>query len=1034
MESRRTQLIMNKEEGREFIKTLVERFSKQRKDLIRTGPHYNETKLRTDFLNEFLVALGWDVFNKNEAPQHLRDVVHEDTVEIENEDEDVQGPSKKPDYALRIGGVRKLFVEAKKPSVRVNKDKKAAFQTRRYGWNARMAISVLTNFDNLVIYDCRPRPKADDDVRVARLSIYNYTEYVTKFDEVYDQISSESVRSGKFDEIFGTTEEHTGTETFDQYFLEQIEGWRRALASDLSHNNTGISEDELNFLIQRLINRILFLRICEDRTLEKYKALKDIKTYDDLKKVFRKADKRYNSGLFDFIEDELSLTIIVGSDVLISIFKELYYPESPYDFSVVETSLLGEIYELFLAHTVWLGNGEIKIVEKPEVKEVGGVVPTPRYIVNSIIQRTLKPLCEGKTPDEISKLRIADIACGSGIFLVTAYEYLQQYHADWYLSNGPEKYVEKIYQTGNNEWRITLEEKRRILLNNIYGVDIDIQAVEVSQFSLLLKVLEDTLASEVEAYVRMHRTQALPKLDKNIRWGNSLVDSSYFKGEESDTDEVNEEQLTKINPFDWSDSFPSIVGESGFDLIVGNPPYIRIQNMVKYSPKEVKFYQSKDSPYMTAKSDNFDKYNLFIERSLSLLKPKGYLGYIVPNKFFTVRAGKALRSLISKGRNLAEVVHFGVQQVFGKRVTTYVCILKLSKKGLRQFTVEQVTDLGKWRYGQPGAITAHDASEIGPESWSFASDRVKMVFERIKAATVERLDDIADIFVGLQTSADKVYIIRPKTEDKKVVTFEVRGGRSYTVEREILRPCLYKVHFSDFYPPEANTYIIFPYKVEDDKAELYTIEEMEERFPRCFEYLRDYKKVLDSRSSVQGRTAHTWYRFGRSQSLTKFNGEPKLIWSTLLSEPRYVYDEKDIVFTGGGNGPYYGLRMKDESALSLFYVQAILHHPVIDEMVRQMASQFRGGYASHGKQFVADLPIRTVDFNNSQEAHLYKKIVRQTESLNVIAVDVANATVPHKRKLLTRRVESLKRELFESINELYGITDSDLEVFSEINE
>lgn len=136
-------------------------------------------------------------------------------------------------------------------------------------------------------------------------------------------------------------------------------------------------------------------------------------------------------------------------------------------------------------------------------------------------------------------------------------------------------FVERIYKSGNNEWRLTLEEKRSILLNNIYGVDIDIQAVEVTQFSLLLKVLKDTLESEVEAYVRMHRTQALPKLDENIQWGNSLVDSSYFKSEESGADEVNEEQLTKINPFDWSDSFASIDREGGFDLIVGNPPYIR---------------------------------------------------------------------------------------------------------------------------------------------------------------------------------------------------------------------------------------------------------------------------------------------------------------------------------------------------------------------------------------------------------------------------------------------------------------------------
>lgn len=217
---------MTKEEGLGEVKRLVDGFSKRRKELIRAGSDFNETQLRTDFLNPFLLALGWDVFNKNSSPQHLRDVVHEDIVQIEEDDElEDRGPSKKPDYALRAGGERKFFVEAKKPSVRIERHNNSAFQVRRYGWNARMSISVLTNFDKLVIYDCRQRPEVSDSVQVARLRIYDHTEYVSKFDEIYDQLSCDSVYSGRFDEIFGSVDHLTGAETFDQYFLEQIEGW-----------------------------------------------------------------------------------------------------------------------------------------------------------------------------------------------------------------------------------------------------------------------------------------------------------------------------------------------------------------------------------------------------------------------------------------------------------------------------------------------------------------------------------------------------------------------------------------------------------------------------------------------------------------------------------------------------------------------------------------------------------------------------------------------------------------------------------------
>jgi type I restriction-modification system DNA methylase subunit len=1018
--------MINKDKGRELVKELVERFRKERDNLIRVNYNYNETKLRNDFLNHFLIALGWDVFNENGAPQYLRDVVHEDVIEVKG-DEEGELLSKKPDYALRAGGERKLFVEAKKPAVRIESHKPSAFQIRRYGWSAGLSVSVLTNFDKLIIYDCRPIPKSDDDPRIARIREYDFSEYTEKFDEIFDQISCAAVYSGKFDEVFGETNDYPG-QTFDQYFLQQIEKWRTAFAIDLLTHNSGLSEDELNFLVQRLINRILFLRICEDRALEKAKALKGVKTYEELKNIFLKADERYNSGLFDFIEDKLSLTIDVGSDTLVSIFKELYYPESPYNFSVVESSLLGEVYELFLAKTVQLDAREgVKVVEKPEIRESGGVVSTPLYIVDVIIKRALEPLCEGKSPSELSTLRIADISCGSGSFVVGAYEYLQRYHMDWYLKDGPEKHTEQIYKGKNNEWHLTMPEKKRILLNNIYGVDIDIQAVEVTRFSLLLKVLEDTTIGEVDHYLKQFKVQALPKLSDNIQCGNSLVDNSYFNFQEA----ADPEDVAIINPFDWQDAFPKIVNEGGFDLLIGNPPYIRIQNMVKYSPQEVEYYQNQGSPYVTAKSDNFDKYNLFIERALSLLKPNGGLCYIIPHKFSIIRAGRSLRALIAEGQHLSAYIDFGVHQVFGKRVTTYVCILQLSKSVVSQFTVEKVLNLNTWRYGKPGVITSHSASDISAEPWHFANAAVTSLFERIRSLPVANLGEVAEIFVGLQTSADKIYIFRPTSEDADYVEFVDRSGNTNRIERGILRPGLYKVHFSDFHSPEANSYMIFPYKITEDKADLYTLSEMRKNYPNALDYLLTHKDTLLKRN-VPNMTEDNWYQFGRSQSLTKFNGEPKLIWSTLLHEPRYVYDDKNVVFTGGGNGPYYGLRMKENSPLSLFYIQAILHHPVIDAMVS--GSAFAGNYVSHGKQYVANLPIRLIDFNNSKEVNLYQGIIKRMVLLNKLTLEAEEATTPQKRDIYSRMIVALKREIFTPIERLYEITKADIDAVRENNE
>ena len=444
----------------------------------------------------------------------------------------VRSLPREPDYALRLGAERKFFVEAKKPAVAIVSNNVAAFQVRRYGWNARLPISVLSNFDQLVIYDCRVRPQAEDDARVARLKVYDYTEYVAKFDEIYALLSREAVYTGSFDAHFGIVAERPGAEPFDEYFLSQIETWRAQLAQDIARQNPTLTQAELNFLVQRLLNRVIFLRICEDRELERYHALQAVQTYDDLKALFRQADRRYNSGLFDFIEDQLSLNITVSSEVLIGIFQELYYPASPYAFSVVEAGILGEIYERFLGKQITVADQHVTIVDKDEVVASQGVVPTPKYVVDAIVEKTLAPLCAGRSPAELAGLRLVDIACGSGSFLVAAYEYLLNIYLEGYLQEGAEHHAGKVYEGTQNTWHLTLPERQRILCEHIFGVDIDPQAVEIARFSLLLKVLEDVPAAAIAAHWLTQHVRALPDLQDNIRCGNSLVDSAYFEYDE----------------------------------------------------------------------------------------------------------------------------------------------------------------------------------------------------------------------------------------------------------------------------------------------------------------------------------------------------------------------------------------------------------------------------------------------------------------------------------------------------------------------
>lgn len=223
---------------------------------------YNETQVRVDFVNRFFKLLGWDVDNERGLPQHLREVTHEATVVVE---EDGVHRSKKPDYSFKVGTEVLYFLETKKPAVNLTIDAAPAFQLRRYGWSGNLKVSVLTNFTDLYIYDCSVRPREGDDIGVAMIAHYHFDEYVERFEEIYNMLSKEAVLTGQFERHFGNIQGALRREPFDQYFLDQIRAWRMMLGEDILCNNPNVDAETLNIFVQRVLNRTIFLRICEDR-------------------------------------------------------------------------------------------------------------------------------------------------------------------------------------------------------------------------------------------------------------------------------------------------------------------------------------------------------------------------------------------------------------------------------------------------------------------------------------------------------------------------------------------------------------------------------------------------------------------------------------------------------------------------------------------------------------------------------------------------------------------------------------------------
>ena len=313
--------------------------------------------------------------------------------------------TKAPDYCFRIGGTRKFFIEAKKPSTKIKEDIGAAFQLRRYAWSAKLPLSILTNFEEFAVYDCRIKPDKADKASTARILYLTVQEYAQHWEEMVSVFSHEAVLKGSFDKYAEAGKGKKGTAEVDTAFLKEIESWRDLLARNLALRNPELTQRELNFSVQRIIDRIIFLRICEDRGIEDYNRLLSLingtNVYRRLDHFFRLADERYNSGLFHFSlekgrneePDRLTPGLIIDDAPLKEIIKDLYYPDSPYEFSVLPADILGQVYEQFLGKVIRLTAGHRAVVEdKPEVKKAGGVYYTPTYIVDYIVKNTVGKL------------------------------------------------------------------------------------------------------------------------------------------------------------------------------------------------------------------------------------------------------------------------------------------------------------------------------------------------------------------------------------------------------------------------------------------------------------------------------------------------------------------------------------------------------------------------------------------------------------------------------------------------------------------
>jgi type I restriction-modification system DNA methylase subunit len=774
---------------------LVERFARNR-DAYLSGA-YNETQVRREFIDPLFGALGWDVDNRAGYAEAYKDVIHEDAIKT-------SFGTKAPDYCFRIGGARKFFVEAKKPSVNVKDDVAPAYQLRRYAWSAKLPLSILTDFEEFAVYDCRVRPDKADRASMGRTLYLLYTDYDGRWEEIAGIFAKEAVLQGSFDRYAESTKSKKGTAEVDAAFLSEIEGWRDLLARHIALRNGALSQRELNYAVQATIDRLIFLRICEDRGTEAYGRLQGLlngqNTYARLLSLYREADQRYNSGLFHFerergrheAPDELTPSLALDDKPLKEIIGRLYYPDSPYEFSVLPADILGQVYEQFLGKVIRLTAGHRAVVEdKPEVKKAGGVYYTPTYIVDYIVKNTVGKLLEGKTPKQAASLRILDPACGSGSFLIGAYQCLLDWHRDWCVADGPAKHTKELFQGPGGEWRLTTSVKKQILLNNIYGVDIDAQAVETTKLSLLLKVLEGETAESINSQLSFLRERALPDLAANIKCGNSLIGPDFYDDQQLGL-LLDEEERYRINVFDWQAEYPQILGagvpeaKRGFDAVIGNPPYGADYDAIQKLYFQARYVYRKGKP---------ETYMYFLETGARLLSPLGLLGFITPNAWLTNHYGEQLRRHLLSGYDFTDVADLEPVRVFRNAVVDTAIVVLGTDRARRTDGLVRV-----WRGVRDGGI--EQAFAVPQAMWGLdiacviniqANPTELAVIDRIERDAV-RLETLVDYSQGIipyktRVDGERNDYIAPRPADgdwmplienaSQVRRYEIDPPRSY---------------------------------------------------------------------------------------------------------------------------------------------------------------------------------------------------------------------------------------------------------------
>lgn len=937
---------MTKEEAKQQIQKLVEKYQR----VAETGKikSYNEAQTRNEFIEPLFEFLGWD----------MRNLTTDNEVTTE---ENVSGG--RVDLAFRFNGIPALFLEAK--AMKVNLDEwKWAEQAINYSWNKSVTWAILTDFESIKIFNAEIPPKSISQNLFIEL---NCRDFINRFDQLW-LLSKESFEQKLLDKEAQKWGKLTLRKQVGEKLFEDLMSWRILLTKDFKKQNN-LTDEELDEGVQRILDRLIFIRTAEDRKIEPNVLLGisrggKANAYKQLAKVFRDFDDGFNSKLFapHYCEEWKA-----SDKTIAEVIKGLYETKDGYryDFSVISADVLGGIYEQYLSF-VQVRKGEDKTKSK---RKSQGIYYTPKYIVEFIVKETLGEVLKKTKPKELAKIKVLDPACGSGSFLNAAYD----------------KILDIL--TKQNA-QTSLFAKFDILKENIFGVDLDAQAVEIAQLNLLLKVLS--------------QKTKLPTLQHNLRVGNSLVE----KGDEN------------LKPFVFSSEFNEVIEHGGFDVIVGNPPYI------KEDTNRLAFDGLHDSPYYQGK---MDIWTLFACRAIDLLKDGGYFSFIAPSSWLGSAGASIFREKILSSGEIVKFIDFNDFRVFRDASIQTMIFVFQKKKPRKSYKVQYAKITGKNATSEEVATLLSSglnkriedsvmyeatikSTNTDGKSISFSDSTVSEILDKIEKVSDFKLskDDIGNGIDVLQDFVSERHLSKLKDETikkgdgvlvlKNSIVAEMKLNEK---EREYLKPYYGTSQINRYLSNKESGYKII-------YADKYFREHISE-FPNLKNHIDRFKKILTSAFAPYGLHRPREEKFFKGQAIF-------LLRKTMF--PAFSYVEFPCYVTRAF------LILKPEQ-INLKYLTALLNSKLIYFWLKNKGKK-QGEQLQIDKEPLMEIPLFKAEEKEQEKIALtVDKIMAKTAEFNKTSQNT------DRWHLLKSEIEKLDREIDEAIYKLYGLTNEEIKVIEQ---